>query len=226
MVNSLLLKKASCLPNCWCELPRMDSFIVEPANTWSNISFLIVAFIIYRRSSSTSLFDSMAVFAFLFLGLGSIIFHASMSYFGQILDIAGMYLLCTFFLFGLLRLDLRQNKYVFIVFYFILNLFIIGLAYFFPEFRRYIFASLIALLTACSGFEIMRFKQKKDFFYSLLFFSLGVIAWILDRYKIICSPESLINLHCFWHFLVAMGGYKYYIFLKRGRSNEISSYND
>jgi len=93
------------LPNVdWCEMQRC-SWVVEPANTWSNLSYALVGVAMYlaaRRSPSPHLrFFAPAA---LLVGLASGIYHASYTFVLQILDFAGMYGFCAL----LLTLNLRR----------------------------------------------------------------------------------------------------------------------
>jgi hypothetical protein len=82
----------------WCELQRC-SWIVEPANTWSNLSYLLVAVVLFaaaRRSPSPHVRAFAPAAAF--VGLASGIYHASYTFALQILDFAGMYVFCALML--------------------------------------------------------------------------------------------------------------------------------
>jgi hypothetical protein len=93
------------LPNVdWCEMQRC-SWVVEPANTWSNLAYLAVGLVLYaaaRHSPSPHLrFFAPAAVG---VGLASGIYHASYSFALQILDFLGMYVFC----YLLLTLNLRR----------------------------------------------------------------------------------------------------------------------
>ena len=225
-ILTLLKKQASCLPDCWCEAPRIQSFIVEPANTWSNIFFFIAGYLIYRKYRPLELNQRIAVITFMYLGIGSSIFHGTLTYFGQLLDVTGMYVLTTFYLFTLLKLDLHKLRNLFFSLWVSLNLGLFFTILYFPLLRRYIFVSILILLVLLSYRIVVRSQNRKLFVRSCLLFLLGVLCWNLDRFKIICNPNSIINLHCFWHLFVAFGGYYYYLFLIERRDNEIPAYND
>ena len=81
------------------------SWVVEPANTWSNLAYLAVGVVIYvaaRPSPSPHLrfFAPTAVG----VGLASGIYHASYTFALQILDFLGMYVFC----YLLITLNLRR----------------------------------------------------------------------------------------------------------------------
>jgi tetratricopeptide (TPR) repeat protein len=98
---------ATCLPDCWCEAPRIGSFILEPVNSWTNFIFVLLGlFLIFfdKKIPYGSNFLSMnrgysRVYgsALIFLGFGSFLFHASQTFVGQWFDVFGMYLVSAFF---------------------------------------------------------------------------------------------------------------------------------
>lgn len=93
------------LPNVdWCELQRC-AWVVEPANTWSNLAYVAVGLALFwlaRRSRS----DHLRFFApaAILVGVASGIYHASYTFVLQILDFLGMYVFC----YLLITLNLRR----------------------------------------------------------------------------------------------------------------------
>ena len=80
------------VPNVdWCETQQC-SWVVEPANTYSNLAYILVGLVLYvlvRRCSS----DHLRAFApaAITVGVASGIYHASYTFVLQILDFVGMY---------------------------------------------------------------------------------------------------------------------------------------
>ncbi|PZR18429.1 MAG: hypothetical protein DI536_00675 [Archangium gephyra] len=88
------------LPNVkWCE-ETLCGVIAEPANTWSNLAYLVVAAFLffYTRKDSSRTLRFWAPVAF-WVGITSGIYHASVTFVMQVLDFWGMY-----FFFGLVLL--------------------------------------------------------------------------------------------------------------------------
>lgn len=88
------------LPNVkWCE-ETLCAWISEPANTWSNVAFLVAAaalWVMVRRDPErTQRFWATATF---WVGTTSLVYHASVAFVTQVLDFWGMY-----FFFGLVLL--------------------------------------------------------------------------------------------------------------------------
>lgn len=83
------------LPNVdWCEMQRC-SWVVEPANTWSNLAYVVVGLALWwlaRDAASREIrFFGPAA---LLVGLFSGIYHASYTFVLQILDFLAMYVFC------------------------------------------------------------------------------------------------------------------------------------
>lgn len=69
------------------------SWIVEPANTWSNLFYVIAALILWRWSHERQVHSLIRGFApsALVVGLFSFIYHASNTFFFQVFDFVGMF---------------------------------------------------------------------------------------------------------------------------------------
>ncbi len=75
----------------WCE-ETLCAWAAEPANTWSNLAYFVVAAVLWalaRGERERSLrFFAQATF---WVGLGSLVYHASVAFLTQVGDFAGMY---------------------------------------------------------------------------------------------------------------------------------------
>lgn len=72
----------------WCE-QKLAAWISTPANTWSNLAYFLVAWLIWRAASSRD-FRQLAV-AMAAMGAGSFAYHASCTFALQVVDFVGMY---------------------------------------------------------------------------------------------------------------------------------------
>jgi hypothetical protein len=229
-------RQASCMPDCWCEAPRMGSLIVEPANTFSNIAYFIAAamvlMLIKKRESlpinqitHDKFYFRMFAFALVLVGAGSMFFHMSLTFWGQWVDVLGMYFVTIFYiLFNYNRLHPMSNQ-KFLWLYLGINALLGIIIYFFPETRRWLFAGTIVLTLFSTIYVAKKTSYKienKYFWLSLGSIVLAQVFWNIDRMKIICYPYSYFNGHVWWHLLGAVSGWYFFRYLlSEDRSTEV-----
>lgn len=78
----------------WCE-DELCSWIVNPADTWSNLAYLFFGLVMWRaarraRNPRLVLFGPASIV----VGVGSFAYHASYTYFLQFFDFVGMFVFC------------------------------------------------------------------------------------------------------------------------------------
>jgi hypothetical protein len=88
-------------------------YIAQPANTWSNVAFLMTALLIAvelkRAKNKTVLWGFVPVY--LFMGFTSGFYHASATFVGQFFDFGSIYVFAAFILFlAIDRLSLFKTK--------------------------------------------------------------------------------------------------------------------
>ncbi len=201
---------ATCLPSdCFCEAIR-DSLVRQPANTWSSLAFVAMALWVAHRirisDRARAALPRAAAWLFVaalaFVGLGSAFYHARLTFFGQVLDVSGMYLLATFILLHRLgpRLGLPPTGSV--VVFAIANAALMVAQVTTPSLRRVVFG---VLLGAALGVEWQASRRGRAWlFRGTALMVLAFLIWILDRERVICAPESLLQGHALWHVLGAV----------------------
>lgn len=199
------------LPFCEAEL---CSWIREPANTWSNLAFLIVAVIVVRKSGRAAKAIALVSAA---TGLGSALFHATGTQWGGIADYAGMFLGTG----AMTALNVRRWRSVswpFAYFLFALTsvLLLAGAAWF-PELERILY--IVAM--PCCLIELrlwFRDRGTRYFWYLIgsLVLSIGVLFWWLDLSRVFCNPDNhWINGHAIWHLATALALYSLHRFYEQ-----------
>lgn len=222
-------RPAVCMPSdCFCERPRA-AWIRQPANAWSNsaavaLGAALLGLALARRARGadaragllgsdarhTALLGSLLVL----LGAGSFFYHASLTYVGQWVDVVGMYLIVGYLsLYALQRAGLLPGRLrwwlcgvaaasgLFLSF---------GLAY-----GRPVFAALVAGLLYAE-FRARRagaIRPARWFIAAFAMFAAAFAIWCLDRYRVVCAPDSLWQGHALWHVMTAasVGAlYRYY----------------
>src|SRR5262245_24131106 len=116
--------------SCYCEgfdraaIQRNDGGVRQPVNTWFNLysifTSLLVAYFVYRDRASGSASNpirsgswipDLYIFAVLFLGLGSMWFHASLKEWGGIFDELSMFVYAAFLVFYSIRRLWKNNLF-------------------------------------------------------------------------------------------------------------------
>lgn len=201
----------------FCE-ERLCAWIREPANTWSNIGYLLTSIAIWKKSQS-SWNDPIALISF-FLFIGSSLFHASGTFIGEYIDVFSMFLLALFMLSMTLIRALGWSRVQAKLFYLgsvslsglLLVIFKpIGIALFAFQ------ATVLVLLEIKLGLKNKR-EQKTDYTFwkrALSLFAAAFFVWNLDFHKIICDPHNhVFNGHAAWHLLNALVIYYLYRFYR------------
>lgn len=224
-INWEMWRIATCMPdNCFCEMIRFDKTVRQPANTWSSMIFTLVglciaAHALNRITSTHQLSKSLALIlsaALILIGLGSAFYHASLTFWGQFIDVGSMYLLATFMLVyawqRLYAIPITISTILYISF----NISLFALLYLIPETRRSLFA-IVLLLGISFELYYVTFRRpllKRYWFnYGLLLFAIAYGIWILDNNSIFCVEGSLFQGHAIWHIFGAISSgmlYPYY----------------
>lgn len=196
----------------WCE-ETLCQWISEPANTWSNLGYLIIAvYITYYALKNKHSFQFWQFGPIIFfMGAMSFFYHQSNFYGSQVLDFVGMFFFVGWVIgFNLIRLGkLGKNKLV---------PFNLGLATFYTVAMHYMYVKGIKFqgIVLISAFiiiatEIMARKRKKihyKFFYASL--ALLAVAFgfsISDGQRIWCDPTQhgwFSQGHAMWHWTAAI----------------------
>jgi hypothetical protein len=219
---------------CFCERVR-DGVVRQPVNTWSNLAFFLSGLAVVvvggldrlLGSRSDRLNPMRAHFVYpailggatALIGLGSIIYHSSMTFVGQSMDVISIYLLLGFMLvYNLARArDRGMSSGVFVALYVFLNAGLALMVVKWPVTRRYIFVALIAAILATEGVirRTRRPAMSQPLFYAAVgSLALACFAWILDVTRVICWPDSWFQAHAVWHVLTATAADLVYLYFR------------
>jgi hypothetical protein len=188
----------------FCE-ERLCSFVVEPANTWSNIGYLLIGIYLLRISSRQNRLWTIGITSCL-VGIGSSLFHCTATFAGEFIDVSAMYFISAqmivFNLYRWRRLTLATawTVYLFLV---------IGSSAALLTWRPMGIAIFVGHIVALGVLELslIYFEkgqgyQRKDLRRIIFFFAIAFFAWVLDRRKILCDPHNhFFNGHAAWHLL-------------------------
>jgi len=142
-------------------------YIAQPANTWSNLAYLILALKIAQElrqaNNKTLLWGFVPIF--IFMGLASGFYHATATFVGQFFDFGSIYLFAAFILFlSLVKLKIWSPRITLILISLItLSLFI--LLWFVPVLRIWLFATeiIVFLIVEYRIHKIEKLQSKTKF---------------------------------------------------------------
>ena len=198
---------------CFCEFPRAGSLIVQPANSWSSYGYAFAGFlmiVLARGSNWRSGFHPVAATVFgltaIFVGLGSVLLHATLTLWGQFFDVTGMYFTSGFMLVSALAcwrgLSGRQAATLYVL----LVAALLAVLYAQPEVRRWLFAVVLiaAILIEMAFARPLRPGIKVGYYLAgIATKAVAFTIWNLDQHGTVCAPQSLLQGHAIWHLLGA-----------------------
>lgn len=213
---------------CFCELPRIGSFVLQPANSWSSYGYAFVGFLMIalaQQPSWKSRFRSEAATAFgltaIFVGLGSVLLHATLTLWGQFFDVMGMYLTGSFMLVSALSRWRGLPPRLAIALYLLLVSGLLIILYEIPDVRRWLFAViLVAAIAIELGFARPRRARVRVAYYfaGIATKAVAFTIWNLDQHGTLCTPDSLIQGHAVWHLLGATSLWLTFLYYRSERA--------
>ncbi|MFY0654610.1 MAG: ceramidase domain-containing protein [Cyclobacteriaceae bacterium] len=208
------LDPAHCMPNCWCEAVRYGEWIRQPMNTWSNLFLILVAIYIIRLArkdisdqnelTRNPAYSNLFAFGCILTGLGSMFFHASLTYIGNWVDIMGMYFIAIFLiLYNYSRIRHLSISRM-IVWYVCLISFFGILIYKKAEINNVLFGFVVLgfVISAILVQRKLKSKSKKVYLWlAIVSYYTGSTFWYLDNEGLLCRPDSWMQGHALWHIL-------------------------
>jgi len=224
---------------CYCEAGRAGA-IAQPANTWSGLAFIAAGLAIawhagWARTTeraapdnplaSTHLYPGLLALSVCLLGPGAMFFHASLTDWGGVLDIASMYLFLDFWLFYNLKRLYGWSDSTFLIAYVVATVAftsprLLSPAYGVPVFVVVATATLatewIAARPALRGGTAAPPRVERD--RRWLWAALGALAIARAAEAFIpCRPSSLIQGHAVLHIFHALLDVAAYLYLRSER---------
>jgi Ceramidase len=213
---------------CFCELPRIGALILQPANSWSSYGYAFAGFLMIALSQGQawkSRFRPEAATAFgltaIFVGLGSVLLHATLTLWGQFFDVMGMYLVGGFMFVSAVARWRNLPMRAVVVLYLALVSGLIIVLYQLPDVRRWLFAVvLISAIIVELGFARRRRAkvQVSYYFGGIATKAVAFTIWNLDQHGTLCSPGSLLQGHAAWHLLGATSLWLTFLYYRSERT--------
>ncbi len=198
---------------CFCEMPRLGSLVLQPADSWSSYGYAFAGFLMIVLAGArdwNSAMPPLAARTFgitaITVGLGSVLMHATLTLWGQFFDVLGMYLVGAFLLVRALSRwrQIPDNRAILI--YVLLCTILVAALVVMPEVRRWLFAVLLitAIIVELAFARPLRPGARVGFYIGgIVAKAVAFAIWNLDQHGIVCAPHSLLQGHAVWHLLGA-----------------------
>ena len=193
----------------------------EPANTWSNIGFLIAGVVILSLARRHDALHLRALgWICVATSIGSAFYHASESSIGQVADHAGMYLGAAYMLgVNVRRLFRWKRAAVHALFWVTFAALLVAMIRF-PKAGNALYAGqtvfccvLLELLLFFRYGRITRYRWLAGYWGTFL---AGYAIWMLDLHRVLCDPANhIFNGHAAWHLLDAAAMYFLYLYYRQ-----------
>ena len=200
--------------HCFCELPRIGALVLQPADSWSSYGYVLIGFLMIVLAGRRDWVSAMPPLAArtlgltaIIVGLGSVLMHATLTLWGQFLDVLGMYLVGSFLLVRAVARWRRIPDGHAIMLYVALCVCLSAALIIVPEVRRWLFAVLLnlAILIELVFARPLRPGARLGLYLGgILATAVAFTIWILDQQSVVCVPRSLLQGHAVWHLLGAM----------------------
>jgi hypothetical protein len=208
----------------FCEELLCGSWLVQPANAISNISFVLVGIyllsLIKNKKSIYILFPISAIL----VGITSFLYHASWTFFFQIFDVSSMFMLsCLLLSFNLWRLGIIKERFLALIYVALVLASALSMIVIKGQWGEILFAIEVIILLA-SELYLSRKVQGTHYFNFLMAlgtFALAFTIWSLDVKEIVCLKDNhILQGHALWHILNSICFIFLYKFYKQFKSQD------
>ncbi len=215
----------------WCE-EQLCSWIVNPADTWSNLAYVVFGVMMLRHARAHPA-PGLSIFgpASIIVGVFSLTYHASYTYFFQFFDFVGMFLFCfTVITANALRLGWigEERRW---------HLLIAGTAAFSAlvpvvSETSIPIQGMVVLLIFCVFAQEATIRRRsadnresegRNFFtIAIVLLGAGAIASAADVTRAWCNPQNhWLQGHSLWHLLTAASLYALYHYYARSSADNL-----
>jgi Ceramidase len=220
----------------YCEFNHVNKLFHQPMNTYSNIAYfffgvliLLMALEDYKNKGQNTLnrlqqfplLSALMGFCFIYLSFGSALFHASLTWVGQRVDMNGTYsislALLSIGLYHVLhKIDFTnrvKNSWIVALIVLILAFYKVHLM----VSSSILLPVLILLNLSLTVINYVQFKKERSILWvisSLILMVIAVEIRTLDVQKVSCDAYSFYQGHAVWHLLTALSSFCSYAFFR------------
>ncbi len=207
----------------FCER-SLCAWIRQPANTWTNVGFLLAALAILRSTRRDNRPDLRGVaYIALATGIGSAFFHASETFVGRLFDYGGMYMGGACMLAVNVRRWLLPGRRSIVLLFWAATA--APLLLMLVDDRYALSVYMLEGILCCGFLEAYLFLRQRRSPIPVrygwlggywLVFSVAFAFWWLDKTRALCDPDNhWITGHGAWHLLDALALYCVYLFYRQ-----------
>jgi len=217
-------------PNtCYCERLRTGKMVLQPINTWTNVGYMAVGLAILavlpsllgaNPMAGPDLYSVGLGMVIIFLGPGSMFFHASMKAWGGWIDNISMNLFISWVaLYDVFRL-VHGSELLFSVAWLLVNG-VIGaflIAYLRKGYGKWVFAGLIGFYLLTSVLVALSVGGvHRDFGWLIVALAVFSVAFAIQQLsqtnRPLCFPDSWFQGHGLWHLMTALAAGSIFLYL-------------
>lgn len=143
------------------------------------------------------------------VGLGSAFYHASLTFIGQVFDVSGMYLVATFILLHRLGPRFGLPPLLSLLAFVLANAALMTAQVTTPSLRRVVFGVLLVAALFVEWRQSGAGRRRLAAGAGLMVLAFAI--WVVDRQRLVCAPESLVQGHALWHLLGALASVCLYL---------------
>jgi hypothetical protein len=193
----------------YCE-NNLHAWVRQPANTWSNLGYVLVGLWLYVqfRTQSPSLWMGIIPITAIAVGITSGLYHASYSFVFQVTDLASMYLFSSFLVtFNLKRLVSMPDGVSYLLYF---GLFLVSFVAFMLLRKRsgfLIFAAqvLVAMALEAAAWFGAETANRLNYIVAIALLAVSLVFWIVDYKGRFFDPDDhVLQGHAVWHLLSAI----------------------
>lgn len=179
----------------FCEAKYQNKYIAEYYNTFSALSYIAVGYLLYLKN-----FKDMGVVVMM-LGVGTMIMHATLRWYGQWMDEICMLIIECFSIRDLSGQNLLMN----------VMMLLIIIMYVWLQNKHYFVTMFVVMLAIIGYLTKDKLTTDRNVILYTVMMTIACACWLLDQFM--CNYVQDYQLHAIWHVGTALAIYFGYMSL-------------